>query len=197
MRDATTMDAITLLQTRNSAPRLTDPAPAPEQRQALYQAALRAPDHAWLRPSRFIEIEGDARGIFGEALERALLARAPDADPQAREKARNAPLRAPLVVVVVARISDHPKVPALEQRLSAGCSAHAILLAAEALGYAGVWRTGDAAYDPEIYAALGLGAGEEIVAFLYIGTRASSAKALPAHDPAERVEQWHGLRSGA
>ena len=26
--------------------------------QAVYNAAMRAPDHAWLRPTRFIEIKG-------------------------------------------------------------------------------------------------------------------------------------------
>ena len=29
-----------------------------EEMQKVYQAALRAPDHAWLRPSSFIEIQG-------------------------------------------------------------------------------------------------------------------------------------------
>jgi hypothetical protein len=46
------------------------------------------------------------------------------------------PLRAPLVVVVIAKLQDHVKVPKAEQRLAAGCAAHGILIAAHAQGLA-------------------------------------------------------------
>ncbi len=156
----------------------------------MFQAALRAPDHLRLRPWRFRVIEGERRHAFGQVLLDCLLRRDPDADAAVRDKALNAPLRAPLVVVVMASISQHPKVPAVEQRLSAGCAAHALLLAAEALGYSGVWRTGNAAYDAEVVAALGGADNDEIVAFLYIGTRAGSAKALPAMQTDDFVSHW-------
>ncbi|WP_116364944.1 nitroreductase family protein [Parahaliea mediterranea] len=183
-------DVLTFLQQRNSAPRLTEPAPGPGELREMVRAALRAPDHCWLNPWRFIRIEGERRAAFGEVLEQCLLQRKPDADPAARDKARNAPLRAPLLLVVVARISEHPKVPAVEQRLSAGCAAHGILLAAEALGYAGVWRTGDAAFDPRVFQALGLASGEEITGFLYLGSRAAPAKNLPALEPDDFLSPW-------
>ncbi len=183
-------DVLQRLQTRNSAPRLVAPAPSREQLDELLQAALRAPDHAWLRPWRFIAIEGERRDDFGEVLERCLLRRDPAADPSAREKARQAPLRAPLVLVVIARLQEHPKVPPEEQRLSAGCAAHAILLAAEALGYAGIWRTGNAAFDPYVGSALGLESNEEVVAFLYLGTRDGSPKNLPLLNPADFLSHW-------
>ena len=109
---------------------------------------------------------------------------------RARSKTRSAPLRAPLLVVVVAKLSEHPKVPALEQRLSAGCAAQAILLAAEALGYAGIWRTGDAAFDRLVMTGLGLSSDEEITGFLYIGTRDGVAKSIPQLDAAEFVTNW-------
>ena len=105
------IDAMTLLTERNSAPRLTEPAPDAAAREAMFAAALRAPDHAWLRPWRFLTVEGEVRRDLGGVLERSLLRRMPDADAAAREKARGAPLRAPLVVVVLARLQAHPKVP--------------------------------------------------------------------------------------
>ncbi len=183
-------DVLQCLQTRNSAPRLVAPGPTGAQLNELLQAALRAPDHAWLRPWRFIAIEGERRDDFGEVLERCLLRRDPGADPSAREKARSAPLRAPLLLVVVARLQEHPKVPVDEQRLSAGCAAHAILLAAEALGYAGIWRTGNAAFDPYVGSALGLESNEEIIAFLYLGTRDGSPKNLPQLSSADFLSRW-------
>lgn len=183
-------DILRFLQQRNSAARLVAPAPSAAQLSDIVRAAARAPDHAWLRPWRFIVIEGDRRHAFGELLERCLLARTPGADAGARTKARNAPLRAPLIVVVVARLSEHPKVPLGEQRLSAGCAAQGILLAAEALGYSGMWRTGAAAQDPTVLAALGMSSNEEITGFIYLGTRDGAPKPIPILDAAEFVSAW-------
>lgn len=183
-------DVLRFLQQRNSAARLIEPAPSAAQMSEIVRAALRAPDHAWLRPWRFIVIEGERRHAFGELLERCLLARTPGADGVALAKARSAPLRAPMIVVVVARLSEHPKVPVAEQRLSAGCAAQGILLAAEALGYAGMWRTGAAAQDPAVMAALGMSANEEIVGFIYLGTRDGAPKPVPVLDAADFVSAW-------
>lgn len=183
-------DILRFLQQRNSASRLTDPGPTAVQTDDIFSAALRVPDHAWLRPWRFITVAGARRATFGELLEQCLLARNPVADEVARTKARNAPLRAPLLVVVVVNVSEHPKVPAVEQRLSGGCAAHAILLAAEAAGFAGMWRTGAAAYDRAVMTGLGLTDSEEIIGFLYIGCRDGAAKTLPQLDTADFVSTW-------
>ncbi|MDH5172786.1 MAG: nitroreductase family protein [Gammaproteobacteria bacterium] len=183
-------DILRFLQHRNSSPRLVEPAPSASEMEGIFQAALRAPDHAWLRPWRFITIAGDRRQDFGQVLERCLRQRNPQAEEAALQKARGAPLRAPLVVVVVARLTDHAKVPASEQRLSAGCAAHSLLLAAEACGYAGIWRTGDPASDPAVMAALGLEANEEITGFIYLGTRDGAGKTLPLLDTADFVSNW-------
>lgn len=183
-------DILQFLQRRNSSPRLIEPAPSASDLESIFRAALRAPDHAWLRPWRFITIAGDRRQDFGLELERCLRQRKPDAEEAALVKARNAPLRAPLLVVVVARLTDHPKVPAIEQRLSSGCAAHAILLAAEACGYAGIWRTGDAAFDRAVMTVLRLEPNEEITGFIYLGTRDGAGKNLPSRDTAEFVSSW-------
>jgi nitroreductase len=183
-------DILHFLQNRNSAPKLTAPAPTAAQLQEIFRAALRAPDHAWLRPWRFITIAGERREALGLMLEQCLVQRNPDADAAARSKTRSAPLRAPMLVVSVVKLSQHPKVPEVEQRLSAGCAAHAILLAAEALGYAGIWRTGDAAFDRAVMDALGLSANEEITGLLYLGTRDGAAKPLPQLDTTDFVSSW-------
>ncbi|WP_220463557.1 nitroreductase family protein [Sediminihaliea albiluteola] len=178
------------LQQRNSAPRLDSPAPDAVALQQMIRAATRVPDHAWLRPWRFISVEGDRRKDLGKVFEAALLKREPEAAENVRERARNAPLRAPLILVVVTRISEHPKVPSVEQRKSAACAAYAILLAAEAQGFAGVWRTGDNAYDPDVMAALGLNEDEEIAAFIYLGTRDGRSKAIPELSPEDFHSRW-------
>jgi len=183
-------EILSFLQNRNSAPRLTEPAPTGAEMAQIFSAALRVPDHAWLRPWRFITVSGERRRALGQIFSEALLQRKPDVDEAARTKAANAPLRAPLLVVVVARITPHAKVPAVEQRLSAGCAAYTVLLAAEAMGYAGIWRTGDAAFDSTVTAALGLADNEEIIGFLYLGTRDGLSKPVPQLDACEFVSNW-------
>jgi nitroreductase len=183
-------DALELLLSRNSAPLLREPAPEDSELEVMFRAATRAPDHAWLRPWRFVTIAGAEREGCGEVLEESLRRREPDAAPAALEKVRKAPLRAPMIIVVIARITEHPKVPPVEQRCSAACAAHGILLAAEALGYAGIWRTGAVAFDDYVAGQLGCADNEEIIGFLYIGTRAGPSKGLPELDVGEFVTRW-------
>lgn len=183
-------DLLQLLHNRNSAPRLRAPAPSDAQMQEAFLAAARAPDHAWLRPWRFITIDGDRRSAFGEVLAASLLKRNPQAETPAIDRVRKAPLRAPLLVVVVTKLSEHPKVPHSEQRLSSGCAAQGILLACEAMGYAGIWRTGDAAFDRNVMSAIGLELTEEITGFLYLGTRDGPSKNIPTFDQDHYVTSW-------
>jgi len=178
------------LQQRNSSAKLTEPAPSTAELEQIFRAALRAPDHAWLTPWRFLVIAGDRRVAFGELLARCLRERDPLANEAQLLKARNAPLRAPLLVVGVVRLSEHPKVPEVEQRASAACAGHAVLLAAQACGYAGIWRTGAAAFDRAVMDGLGLAQDEEITGFFYLGTREGLAKAIPDRSTTDFVSTW-------
>jgi len=184
------MEALDALINRVSVARVDAPAPTPEQRELLFRAALRAPDHAQLRPWRFLTVEGAAREALGELFVRAQLERDPQVPAAVLDKARAMPLRAPLLVVVVACLKPHPKVPEAEQLLAAGCAAHGLLLAAHAQGIGAMWRTGELAYDATVMAGLGLGANERIVGFLYLGTPQGELRKPQPLDPAEFVSDW-------
>ena len=69
-------------------------------------------------------------------------------------------------------------------------AAHKLVLAAEALGYAGIWRTGDVAFERCFMDDLGLAKNEEIVGFLYLGTREGPPKPLPDLDIADYASDW-------
>lgn len=183
------MQALDNLLNRVSAPRLVDPAPTAEQREVLFKAALRAPDHGQLQPWRFLTVEGEAREQLGEVLAEAVRLKG-DATEAALDKARAMPLRAPLLVVVIARLQDHYKVPKSEQLLAAGCAAHGILLAAHAQGIGAVWRTGDLSYSAHVAQALGLQTGEELIGFLYLGTPARELREAPQVATADFVQAW-------
>lgn len=186
----TTNPVFAQLRSRNSSPKLVEPAPTEAEVDEMLHCALRSPDHGRLKPWRFVSIRGERRAAFGELLEASLLRSNPEADEAARARARAAPLRAPLIVVVLAAISEHPKVPPWEQRMAAGCAAFSLELAAEALGYASIWRTGAYAEDPRLVEALGGAANEEVVAFLYVGTRDCPPKPLPEMVPADYHRVW-------
>ncbi|MBX8538497.1 nitroreductase family protein [Pseudomonas cichorii] len=186
------MEALDVLLNRVSVPRLVDPAPDAAQREILFGAALRSPDHGQLRPYRFITVEGPARERMGELLVEALQQGGGEITPQALDKARLGPLRAPLVVVVVARLQDHFKVPRKEQLITAGCAAHAVLLAAYAQGVGAVWRTGDLSYSPHVAKGFGLADDEEIIAFLYLGTPQNPPRDAPKVDVGGFVSEWQG-----
>lgn len=168
------MDALKVLHERRSVAKLTDPAPDEAQRRAIFSAALRAADHGRLRPWRFLVIEGRSALLeLGDLLCRAAVEDNPEMPEAARQAQRHKPLRAPTVVVAIARCQDHPSVPEVEQLISAGAGVQNMLNAAHALGLGAFWRTGAMAYHPTVRRGLGLASGEHIVGFLYLGTPAS------------------------
>lgn len=174
------MLAIDLLLNRNSYAKLQDPAPKGEDRERIFQAALRAPDHAMLKPWRFLVVEGDRRKTLGLDMADVLFDSNPLATEAEMTKVQSNLRRAPLVIVAICKGIDHPKIPKIEQVLSTGGTIHQMLLAAEALGFGGIWRTGPLAYNPDIAKLLGLVDDESVVGFLYLGTPMGERKVLPA-----------------
>ena len=184
------MEAIAALTTRVSGESLVEPAPDDVELHAMLSAALRAPDHGRLRPWRITIVRGRARQRLGDLMAEALLHRHPDAAPAQIEKERARPLRAPVILVVGAKVVESSKIPAIEQVLSAGAAAENVMVAAFALGFGCAWKTGEAAYDPKIKAAFGLAPADAIVGFLYLGSnRNAPASVLPVDFDAH-VAEW-------
>lgn len=184
------LDAIDLLKTRTSCAQLTDPRPSDTELQTLYQVAFRAADHRQLKPVRFLQIEGEGLAALGELFVKAKRLDDPDLNPEAEAKARGMPARAPLVVVAIASIKDDPKVPEIEQMLSAGASVQNILNAAYALGIGAIWRTGDLSFDPIVAEGLGLASEEKIIGFIYLGTPRAGFREVPAYDYQKHIKLW-------
>lgn len=164
------MDALQALHQRVSVPRLSEPAPKGDILANIQRAAFRAADHARMRPWRFLIIEGEGRQALGELFVRSEEQQGTELSDKARQRIAERPLRAPMVMVVIASPKENPKVPEIEQWLSAGAAAQNMITAAYAQGVGAVWRTGDYAYDPNVMAGLGLSAAERIIGFLYLGT---------------------------
>jgi nitroreductase len=103
-------------------------------------------------------------------------------DGKKAEKERTKLGRAPLVVIVSAVDQEDEKIPFVEQRDAAVAAAQNALIAATALGYGSMWRTGAPVDDPRVKASLGLRDKDAIVGFLYFGTAPEGITITP-HDP--------------
>ena len=186
---------ISLLHDRVSYPAnaLAEPAPDREQLSDILKCAMSAPDHAGMQPWHFIIIEGDARAKLGQVFATATQQRDPDASDKKLRMISEKPLRSPMIIIVIAKITeDHPKTPVVEQILSAGAAAQQMSLGANALGFGTAWLTGPNTYDNTVKEALGITAIDEIVGFLYIGTPTMKKPHRPRPDPAEFTRYWHG-----
>jgi len=184
------MEALKLLQTRYSALKLAGPAPSAAVVDAMIEAASRAPDHGRLRPWRLILIEGAARLSLGEILAASLARWNSLAGDQVLAREREKALRAPLIFVVATRCDRSSKIPVAEQIVSAGCAAHALMLAAFAQELGAMWRTGEAAYDEMVKGALGIDADDLIIGFIYVGTDVGGVSSRPRPAVQECVDRW-------
>lgn len=182
-----------VLDARRSVPskQLGEPGPDTPTLMRMLESAVRVPDHGKLVPFRFIRIAGDARPALGEKLVERTLQLDPDAADAVIEKDRQRFSHAPVIIVVVARLTPGHKVPEQEQLLSAGSVCFALLQAAQACGFGAQWLTGWMAYDEAIAEVLGVEAHEKIVGFIHIGTPRVEAPERDRPDAAALLSDWH------
>ena len=156
----------------------------------VYKGALRAPDHARLRPWNFIEVRGDSRAKLAKIFIDTATALNSDLSENEISKLQKAPHRAPMIIILAANIKGHPKVPEIEQIISLGAAAQNILLGIHEIGYSAVWRTGNMAFNPEITKFLGLEENFKIIGYLYVGTSTGKEKPIPELDIKDFLEVW-------
>lgn len=175
---------------RQSIGHLIEPAPNAEQLEQAFQAALTAPDHHRLKPTRFVVIPETERESFGELLSQALADTGQTEEAQL-ERVKHHPFRAPLLILALTKLQDHPKVPNFEQILSSGAAVQNFLLSLQVQGFSTMWRSGAVVESKLFKQALGLTENDLISGIIYIGT---AVKAIPARagiNSADFVSHWH------
>lgn len=183
------MDIETAIRERVSCPRLDAPAPTPDQLQQLLSAAIRAPDHGLLRPWRFITVQGEERVRFGEMLAQCCRQDQPDITEAQCDKLRQAPLRAPMMLIVVAEVTTGHKVSVIDQIMACAAAVQNLLLCAHAIGVGAMWRTGAPALSPSLKVRLGFRPEDEIVGFVYLGTPCGNSKTPSVDLPANYLRR--------
>lgn len=170
------MDALQNILGRRSPGKLGEPGPNKEQMDLIIRAAAHAPDHGRLAPWRFAVLQGAGRERLASAIEELLRRRHPDATADMIAVERAKAFRAPVIVAVAAHLTSGHKVPEIEQWLAVGAAVQNMLLAARALGFGSLWKTGGPAHDASVRAALGFEPAEQIAGFIYLGVATAEPK---------------------
>ena len=159
--------AFAAARSRRSWSKVTDEAPDRDELLALIAAAGRVADHSALRPWRLIELRGADRTRLGAAIAKA----------EGDSKPSTKPLRAPLLIAVVASYRKTDKVPRWEQEAVASGVAHMLSLLLDEAGWGVFWRTGSSTRSKAVAKAHGLGKNEELLGWLYVGGKPAGARA--------------------
>lgn len=167
------MSVIETIRRRRSIGKMTEQVPTHAQIEEVLEAATHAPNHHRTEPWKFIVLAGEARAELGLVMQEALLSSLGDlplTQVQARlEKERLKPLRAPVIIAVVSEFPRNDEALDIENVEATAAAVQNMLLVAEELGLAVMWRTGDAAYNDQVKHWLGIEPEDHIVAFLYVG----------------------------
>ena len=184
---------LSYLRTRRSGrPRdLFEPGPDAAQLRVMLEVAARTPDHGKLAPWRFIHVGRGRREAFSEMLESAYReGKAEEPTRLEMEAVQRFARQAPELVVVVSSPVEGTKIPLWEQELSCGAACMNLLHAAAALGFAGGWVTGWAAYSESVRTGLGAQGRERIAGFIFLGTPGAELEERVRPPLEDVVRRW-------
>ena len=192
------MELIEAIATRRSKGKMMrDEVPPRALVEKVLGAAVHAANHHDTQPWRFYVLSGDARAEFGDALADALKAREAGMEAPKLEGLMTAerakPMRSPVLVVVGVQSQRDDAMERREDLQAASAAVQCMLLAADSVGLAAIWRTGDGAYDDRIKAYFGLRPEDQIAGIVYLGYADTS---LPPIGERQRVyadrTEWRG-----
>ena len=126
---------------------------------------------------------------FGEHLAKAL-ADLGETEPAQLERVKHHPFRAPLLVLALTTIQDHPKVPHFEQILSTGAAVQNFLLSLQAQGFASMWRSGAVVESNWLKQQFGLKEQDLISGIIYIGTAAKTIAPRAEIESQDFLKVW-------
>lgn len=174
-----------VIKQRRSIGQMTDEQPSREQIEQLLEAATYAPNHHLTEPWHFFVLTGAARTELGKVLAESLKACMEEPTSKKSQfqllKECNKPLRAPVVITVAVKgVAEQEEF--LERVEAAAAAVQNMLLAAQEMGLATIWRSGKASYDPQVKGWFGLSPADHIVGFIYVGfPRSPRQERIPTH----------------
>lgn len=184
------MDILEAIQTRRSIKQFADRPVTRAEIERLLDAFVQAPNHRMTEPWHFYVLGPGARRAFGEALgaRKARRVDDPAAAQAVAEKVAAAETALPGLIAVSISLDENPEVRE-EDYAAAMMGVQNLLLAACDLGLGTHLKTGAVMDDPRARAAVGVPAGQRIVAMIQLGQPAALAEAKPRR-PASALTTW-------
>jgi nitroreductase len=182
--------ALAFLTARRSRPAklFTHPVPDRDQLTEILTAATRVPDHGKLEPWRLIVVQGAAFQRLADLAEAVATEQGGDVEKIA--KGRGQFDAGKLAVVVIASPKPSPKIPPVEQLMSAAALCMNLVNAAEAAGWGACWLTGWPAHDASFAAhAFGCTGDETVAGIVHIATPPADGPDRPRPD-LSRIVAW-------
>ena len=191
------MEMLEAIQSRRSRGKMRPDAPPRDLIEQVLQAAVHAPNHHDTQPWRFFVLANDARVQFGESLAEALKRRVGEMEPSKLDglllAERAKPLRSPVLIVVGVHSQERDAMTRREDLQSASAALQNMLLCAESLGLAAIWRTGEGILDAGVKAHFGLQPEDEIAGVLYLGYPDDTLGSMPARQREYMpATEWRG-----
>lgn len=170
-------EVLEAIRNRRSIGKVSSDVPDRSLIRQILEAGTWAPNHHLTEPWRFVVFEGEARKELGRVM--GLVAAGREVEPvhmeAAAAKAAGKPLRAPYVIAVAVEPSPVASTPEIEEVAAGAAAVQNMLLAADALGLAAIWRSGWIAFEPELREFLGLSTRAKVLGFVYVGYPAMAA----------------------
>lgn len=169
---------------RRSVAKVGSRAPDDRELLTLLRSVVTVADHNALRPWRLLTLRGEDRVRLGTALDSAA------GTERAPGESNLKPLRAELLVALIASQIDHPKVPHWEQVATAAGAGHLLSLALSEAGWGVMWRSGVHTNAQPVRDLHGVADDELLMGWLYVGdvepsfARRSATSSRPVPDPA-------------
>lgn len=149
---------------RRSVAKVGPGAPTDAELRDLLAAVTPVADHKALRPWRLITLRGDDRAGLGAALDEATGTVREDGEVNPK------PFRSDLLIAIVGRHEENPKVPEWEQHAVAAGAAHLLSLALWQAGWGVMWRSGMQTNSEPVRRFHGLAENELLMGWLYVGS---------------------------
>ncbi|PTX51488.1 nitroreductase [Melghirimyces profundicolus] len=182
------------IRTRRSVGKVSEDMPDLHLVEKVLEAARWAPNHHMTQPWKFYVLLGKARNRLGEVLAEiqgeGMREEEKSLSAERLERARNKPLRVPVVIAVAVTPSMDPKVEEIEEICAVAAGVQNALLTAHALGLGAIWRTGKPTYHPRMKEFFHLGERDHLLGFLYVGYPSILPKERKRAPLKYKVEWW-------
>lgn len=163
--------------------------------EGVLEAACWAPTHGLTQPWRFhVFASEEARAGLAAGLVAIYDAITPEVknDPGKRAKLADGPLRAPVVIALLARVRSGGPIPEWEEMAAVSCAAQNLMLAAHEHGLGSFWSTPPAACCGEFVRWLGEGDDCRAMGLIYLGYPLSGIAApVSTRAPLASHVVWH------